>query len=358
MTRRRRILGIVLINFTVLGFGIVMLEVLFGAWFNPNRLNRLNLIREPLEYDVAGLYETRSPIINYSRDKYGLRGQYGGDPSRIDILTVGGSTTDQRYISDGSTWQDVLQEQCAAVGTPVAVANAGVDGQTTFGHIKNFEWWFPYIPGLRPKFILFYVGLNDFYADNETAFDAIDTQSGPVVTAIKEKSALWYLVRTIRGAYRARAVLRINHQKVDLSHVRWTAQPLQEDYGFIAPRLTAYAARLRTLVRLTRHLGAEPIFVTQPSRYFKWTNGGLQGRMEITDYAGRQINGVDYYHMMREFNGAMASVARETDVTLVDLAATSDWQDRDFYDFAHMTPTGARKVGLALFERLHARLHR
>ena len=28
-------------------------------------------------------------------------------------------------------------------------ANAGVDGQTTYGHIKSFESWFSAIPDLR-----------------------------------------------------------------------------------------------------------------------------------------------------------------------------------------------------------------
>ena len=29
----------------------------------------------------------------------------------IDILTIGGSTTEQRYISDGYTFQDILKKE-------------------------------------------------------------------------------------------------------------------------------------------------------------------------------------------------------------------------------------------------------
>jgi lysophospholipase L1-like esterase len=132
-----------------------------------NRLNKLNLIRDvDLTYDVGGLYQTDNKQIRYKRDSYGLRGNYG-TPGQIDILTVGGSTTDQRFISEGATWQDVLHHVFAAHGKTVHVANAGVDGQSTYGHIKDFDWWFPYIPNLKARYFLFYLGINDFHKGRE-----------------------------------------------------------------------------------------------------------------------------------------------------------------------------------------------
>ena len=163
MKRLKRILTILTINCLLLGAGLVILELVFGGWFNPGNLNRLNLIKDDVRlYEVTHLYNAPRPVIQYSRDKYGLRGAYGR-PDNIDILTVGGSTTDQRFIPDGETWQDVLQDRFAQTGVTVVIANAGVQGQSTYGHIKNFKWWFPLIPDLTPDYILFYVGLNDFY---------------------------------------------------------------------------------------------------------------------------------------------------------------------------------------------------
>lgn len=129
MKRYRRVLWVVLVNGLVLVIGFVAVELTFGAWLNPNKLNRLNLVKsQTFQYDVSALYGTATPLIRYSRDRYGLRGDYDDNPARIELLTVGGSTTDQRFVSDGDTWQDVLQKQFAAAGTPVVVANAGVDG--------------------------------------------------------------------------------------------------------------------------------------------------------------------------------------------------------------------------------------
>jgi len=148
--------------------GILLIELFFGGWFNNNnQLSNLGIIRDvKFEYDVSHLYDTDNPTINYSRDTYGLRGiSTFEEPSTIDILTVGGSTTDQRYLDDSKTWQEVLERELAkeTPEDPMLVSNAGVDGQSTYGHLKSFELWFSKIEKLQPKMILFYVGINDFY---------------------------------------------------------------------------------------------------------------------------------------------------------------------------------------------------
>lgn len=351
MKRYKRILSILLVNLVILSVGLVMIELLFGAWLNPKNLNRLNLIKDQVfHYDVSGLYETPAPIIQYSRDENGFRGSYG-EPAKIDLLTVGGSTTDQRYIADGATWQDILQKQCVSVGKPIMVANAGVDGQSTFGHIKNFDWWFPYVPNLKPRYVLFYIGLNDFYKYDDSEYDRLERQDG-IWAAIIGNSALWHLVRTIWGTYRATVTLKIGHRHVNFEIEKWTREPLQDGYGFMKSRLDAYAKRLGVLIDRTRDFGSIPICVTQPSRLYRIEGNILEGRASVETYDGHQFNGVDYYYMMRRLEGVTEAVCSGAKASFIDLAAETGWEDIDFYDFAHMTPRGARKVGLHLFERL------
>jgi hypothetical protein len=279
-----------------------------------------------------------------------LRGDYGGDPARIELLTVGGSTTDQRAIPDEATWQDVLSARAAAAGMPVVVANAGVDGQSTIGHIRNFDWWFPHVPRLKPKRILFFVGLNDVLVEPEEPSDTLEHNS--LMSTIRDNSALWYLVRTARGMFRATRA-DIGHRRVEFATLQWTATPRQHDYEFLKPRLDAYAQRIGILVARTRSLGAEPVFVTQPSRQFKVTAAGLVGRADEDAYDDRHtINGVDYYLMKREFDRVLAEVCRQTGAAFIDLGAEPIWDDADFYDFEHMTPAGAAKVGMCLFDGL------
>jgi|GEM_PF-1912275 len=56
--------------------------------------------------------------------------------------------------------------------------------------------------------------------------------------------------------------------------------------------------------------------------------------------------------MMRKLNDVTEAVAREKSALFVDLAKHSSWDDVDFYDFTHMTPQGAGKVGNLLYDAL------
>lgn len=356
MKRVKRILRILAVNAAVLAVGIVVVELAFGGWLGARRLNRLHIIRDRvLEYDVSDLYTNPTGTITYSRDEYGLRGSHS-TPESIDILTVGGSTTDQHYIGDGETWQDALQQRFEEAGAIVIVANAGIDGQSTFGHIKNFKWWFPHIPGLAPDIILFYVGVNDFHTYAGRGYDDLLREDGSASLRrrISANSALANLVRTVRGTWQAMVVQDIGHNSTDFANLEWTRQGLQDDYEFMQPRLRAYADRLRVLAEVTRDFGAEPVFVSQPSRRYRVTPGGVEGDSRVRSYGDREINGVDFYHMMRRFDAVDEAVASEEGVVFIDVASHADWEDADFYDLVHMTPRGAEKVGAILYEALRS----
>jgi hypothetical protein len=153
-----------LVAAATLFLGVIVLELSFGTWLSSNPWERalaLNiLVNRTLTFDAGSLYDDGG-LVAYTRDSHGLRGQYER-PELITILTLGGSTTDQRYISDGQTWQDELQRQLRAAGRPATVANAGVDGHTTYGQIASHAYWFRLIPRLKPAYTILYIGINDF----------------------------------------------------------------------------------------------------------------------------------------------------------------------------------------------------
>ena len=41
------------------------------------------------------------------------------------------------------------------------IVNAGIEGQSTYGHIYNFKHWFPRLKDFSPKLYIFYIGIND-----------------------------------------------------------------------------------------------------------------------------------------------------------------------------------------------------
>jgi lysophospholipase L1-like esterase len=354
---RPKILRLVLVNVVLVAIGLVVLELAFGNWIRPNRINRLNLVRDrTIHYDASALYPGPN-AVTYTRDGFGFRGHYDS-PGKIDILTIGGSATDQRFITDGATWQDVIAREFAAEGKQVSVVNAGVDGQSTYGHIKDFDWWFPNVPGLRAKYVLFYIGANDVYKDAGSDYDdLVRDKRATWKTRVRESSAIYHLVRTLQSTYEARRVYGLAHHYEDFSAWEWTTTPLLHDHeAFAARRLQDFRARLVTLAERTRALGSTPVFVTQGfCEYRLRADGTPEGRAKPQPYDGAQINGVDLYYIMEAFGRTTMDVCGEAGGVCIDAANEVAWGAGDFYDAVHNTPQGADRLGRYLHEHLRER---
>ncbi len=103
----------------------------------------------------------------------------------------------------------------------------------------------------------------------------------------------------------------------------------------------------------TRRFGSEPIFATQPSYHYRRTDTRIEGQADTSIYSGHEMNGVDHCRMMRRMDAALEEVSRSKHATFIDLSADYQWEESDFYDFLHMTPSGARKPGDCLFKELN-----
>ena len=240
----------------------------------------------------------------------------------------------------------------------VVVGNAGVDGQSSVGHIKNFDWWFPDVPGLEPKYVLLYVGLNDFYVREGSRYDNLLRSEDPTFRGrLREHSAIYGLVRTLHGMYLAMVGHGIGHEAVNYDSVEWTREPLQRSHvRLMGERLADYKARLDILISRIEAFGSSPILVVQPERRYRFTDGVVEGISRQSLYQGVPINGVDQYRMMIALNEITLSTCEERGGLCVDLSTPTLWEDGDFYDYSHMTPAGAEKVGQYLFEELRQHL--
>lgn len=93
----------------------------------------------------------------YSRDKNGYRPYKPINETNEVIFTIGGSTTDQRYVDNEKTWQRIMEESAN-----ITVINGGAEGQSSYGHllaIKN--WHSKVLPTEKVNKIIFYLGVND-----------------------------------------------------------------------------------------------------------------------------------------------------------------------------------------------------
>lgn len=280
-----------------------------------------------------------------------MRGKYN-KLADIDFLTIGGSTTNQVYIDDDKTWQDVLRRNFLAAGKQVTVVNAGVDGHSTFGHIATFDKWFPLIPNLKAKYVVAYIGINDTAFKDENKYD---TMQAPNLLKraryyILNHSALYYLFRTVRGVLRANDA-KLIHGTSSYHTVEW-AKAFERDASFKIPdayveMLDKYRARVRVLMEKIRALGAVPVLVTQPIASYRFKDGKV--------LVPRNKNGepmTDGYIRIMIYNAATMGECITAKAICLDLASEVTFEVMDFYDGIHMTPEGNKKVGNFLFEKL------
>ena len=89
-----------------------------------------NLIcNKKIVYDVTHLYKKTVLILKVItfRDENCYRSFE--NKNLKNILVIGGSTTDQRYINEGETFQDILDKKFDG---KYDFINAGVDGQSSY----------------------------------------------------------------------------------------------------------------------------------------------------------------------------------------------------------------------------------
>lgn len=340
---------------------VVVMELIFGSWLREDEWSKtrtINIIRDvQINYDVENIYGKDLPRVTYTRDKNGLRGTCS-EAKDISVLTLGGSTTDQRYISDGKTYQDSLQALLSErFGKKICVSNAGVDGHSTFGHLESFRIWFPLIEGLQPKYFLFYVGINDagFRGSPNAGFDLSKRDGEPkFLSVIRQKSAIYGLARSLRNLFRG-----MTDERAYAGHT--VNRPNETDYRATTLTKSAevqinknrenFEKRFRELIFQARSYGAKPICVSQPHLYSRVVNGSKKGVEHVFEHEGVKYNGLDYDSSITELSKSMMHLCLENDGYFIDMASKK-FEANDFYDGVHMTQSGAERLGNYMYEEI------
>ena len=338
LRRGARIAGVNLLILVVL---LIPLELWFGRWLDgPGAVSMLDANPGRIEVRSSPLYPAGTTITN-SRDRYGFRGG-AGDPGKIDVLVLGGSTTAERYIDDKDTWTAQLQRLLRQSDCPVTIANAGVDGYSTVGHIASFAGWFDRVPGLKPRFMLAYLGINDAAVNPQAAWyeDSVRYKSRwrQIEHYVAARSALHRLYGSLRGWWQARRN-QLVHDEVPITPGSvWEPASLPPDFEpMTEEKVEAYRQRLRRLTELVRGFGARPIYVTQKR---------VDGR--LVEGKWQQIAGSDGARntaTVMAINRATVAFCREAGEACIDLAEKIDFVPDEFADALHTNPAGSARIG-------------
>ena len=331
----RKFLRVVGVNALLIAMMIIAVEVAFGNWFEPSVLPRSAIRDQTLTFRQT-LYDPAS-IVTYTRDRDGLRAVHG-PLEQVSLVTLGGSTTDQRFITEGETWQDVLASLAR-----FEVANAGIDGMSSSGHLVALQEWLYRIPKLRARYFLHYIGVNDAWLPNHLApSDQAGTNS--LATRIRLRSAivhgaahLWQLAGGSTLAQHARIV---PHELDTIVPVKAVVNR-EEIQAFIDTR---YKPNLQRILELHQSRGERAIFVSQP------THPAVLVHKDDEVFTRSYLAPPRWAVALEMMNAATAQVcgSRPHTCHFIDVAGQLEFEEADFYDSVHVTPAGARRLAAFL----------
>ena len=342
-------------DFSVLVLGclvaLAVLEVLLRVYnpleirFKPDRI--VLPVYKRYVFDNTEKFPTKlAKTTIHTKNALGFR----GDPPPRDfrdyltIITIGGSTTECFYLSDGRTWPDLLGQSLSREFNRVWVNNAGLDGATTYRHLILME---DYVAELRPKVVLFLIGINDVGAGD---IAAAEQRRGHDLRhrwhALLNHSEVYALGQNLSRYFVAQS-RGLHHTQVDLRAAGTLDQlpsgaesRILQDYE--TDSLPFFAARLEKLVKVCRGHGIEPVLITQPTLYGPGVDpvtGVNLETIKVGDHNGRfMFQAIDLY------NGVTRQVAQTNGVLLIDLARELPRNSVLYYDYLHYTEPGAAAV--------------
>lgn len=367
MSKVRSVAVILLI--TLIGL-IVGAEILFP---NPQRLAG-NYIWTPnfavsLEPDpsvLSGLDDKASFSIN----ELGIRTTNKDRKScDLQILTIGGSTTECFFLDDNKAWPAILD---SLFEKKHWVGNLGRSGLNTSHHILTLEKGLDQYGDL--DCIIFLTGINDLNRDiNQSQGVKIDQRSLFDQTFMYRENGASGLLGKLALVKKIKEVKKNMSNKRDDDRVqtvtgsnyqqwrenRKSASKILDTIPKLDRELIAYAGKISSLIDLCLGRDIKPIFLTQPSLYSEnpsesskslcWMGG-------IGNYQSEQ--GRPYYslkvlhQLLEEYNQVVRDVCDQRGVSFVDLAEIIEPKSAYFYDDCHFTNTGARLVAQLIYESI------
>jgi len=296
------------------------------------------------------------PITIHTKNSLGFRGP---DPPRdfsrrLTLVTIGGSTTECLFLSDGRTWTDGLARRLARTWPDVWVNNAGLDGQSSYGHLVLLR---DVVVSLKPKVAVFLVGVNDVEREDLTTFDqslipkrTAWQRAGVFLEDHSEVVGLGHdFLRMARTSYRG-----YGHSELDLMKAVHVGDEEKTTAATLARQETPvrrYAERLAAIVELCRANGIEPVFVTQPVLYGDATDPTTGVDLAAIQVRGA-INGRLAWRVLELYNDALRRVALDRRVLLVEAAHEMPKDSRLYYDLMHFTNDGAARLATIVGDRL------
>jgi lysophospholipase L1-like esterase len=270
----------------------------------------------------------------------------------LTIVTVGGSTTECFDLAEDKTWSHRLGIDLQHDFKHLWLNNAGLSGNSTFGHYILIK---DYLVKLKPKVVIFLVGINDLGIRDERDFDQR-------IHGFNARSLERFLASAAVHSELAAATLNLYRFYFPKSvMINNQSDPQETDFNKLPPfkvsqaaravmmkdhrdhYLGPYKARLERLMTICREHNIVPVLLTQPVLYGKGVDEATGVDLDHR-FVARDMDGATAWQVLELYNDVTREVGRERGVLVIDLARQMPKNSLYFYDLMHYTNAGAARM--------------
>ena len=337
-----KIFKILLINFFIFFSTFFLIEIFFGYWFDQDNLGPYMREHRMKKNSFSIKFEDNVYDFIYKRNYYGFRGE-DINLKDIKIVLVGGSTADERYKPYEFTIAGLLSERLGK-----KITNAGIEGQSTVGHIFNFESWFSKLKEFNPEYFIFYIGINDHMRDVKDIKESLD---GHVLNPsrlelfkdnIKSRSLFYDYLRKIKHKYYLNTKKTISYDfdygiknyykekefnflNYDQAIKIYNISELKISYEIL---IKSYLNNIDKLVKLSKKYNAKPIFINQVMH-----DGSNNKKLFILNYS-------------------LIEHCKNKKYDCIDLVSELKGEKNYWWDGVHTTPVGSKAIVEIIYPKL------
>ena len=320
---------ILLTNIIVFFTLIIVIECFFGNWFSNKFAKRLSSERN-IERIYKFNFSNYKGTSFYKRNNLGFRvSKKTESVNNPDIVFVGGSTTNQKFLNYEETIVGSLQKRYKKL----KILNAGIDGISILGHINSFELWFDKINNFNPKYYVFYIGIND--QSNLQKNNKINNVDFLIESSFKSN---------LKSYYKSNSFFYINFRKLKSLLYLKTGNDLF--LNIVNDGTVVYGER--TMTTFEKYSKYENSSLKQETNehyesfLIELTNKVKERNSEIIYIT--QISGYGMNKNLYIIANTILSHCKKYKLNCINLAKNANLNYEDFYDWAHLNPKGSKKV--------------
>ena len=261
----------------------------------------------------------------------------------LSIFTIGGSTTECLFINQQKTWPTLLSNELSKSYKNVWLNNAGLDGHSTYGHIKLLQ---DYIVKLQPKVCIFLVGCNDVERPDLSKADrTVFNENQNFIISLARYSMLANIGLNYYRHNRAKQrqlLVGLPYALKGFPERTISESEISEILLKLKPDVARYGERLKEIIKICRTANIIPIFLTQPCLLGNSIDD-VTG-VDLATFPYRDMNGAVLWSEFKIYNAETIRICKEENAKVIDLANQMPKSSKYYYDVIHYNNAGCRKV--------------